>query len=286
MDDVSHLIWRKAHWLASRQVVAMPVESLSRVDAAASELLHPNAWLDRLRAQGDSMSEWVKVKASDGHELSAYVARPADEAIGALVVVQEVFGVNKSIQEVADAYAKDGFVAIAPALFDRIERGVDLGYGEADMKKAFSLYPKLDPEDSLKDVAAAFKYAEGTGKGIGVVGFCYGGLISWLSATRGTVYAFEPACTVGYYPGGIGKVAAEEPACPVMLHFGAADSHIGQDQIEAVRKAHGGHDGEVEIFVYEGAEHAFANAQRPSYKEDAAKLARERTLKFLKTHIA
>ncbi|HEY5380854.1 MAG TPA: dienelactone hydrolase family protein [Acidobacteriaceae bacterium] len=232
------------------------------------------------------MGEWVKVKASDGHELSAYVARPEGEALGALVVVQEIFGVNPSIRAAADAYAKDGFVAIAPAIFDRIERDLQLGYGEEDMKKAFALYPKLEPDTSLKDVAAAFRYAEGTGKGVGVIGFCYGGLISWLAATRGTTYAFEPACTVGYYAGGIGKVAAEEPTCPVMLHFGADDSHIGKDQVDAVRKAHAEHDGEVEIFMYEGAGHAFANPDRPSYNAEAAKLARERSLKFLKMNIA
>lgn len=232
------------------------------------------------------MGEWVKVKASDGHELAAYVARPESEPIGALVVVQEIFGVNPSIRGVADAYAKDGFVAVAPALFDRISPGIELGYGEADLKKAFDLYGKLDPKTSLADVAGAFQYAEGTGKAVGVIGFCYGGLISWLAATRGNDYAFEPACTVGYYPGGIGRVAAEEPACPVMLHFGAADDHIGKDQIDAVRKAHGAHEDEVEIFVYDGASHAFANEQRPSYKAEPAKLARERSLEFLKANIA
>jgi carboxymethylenebutenolidase len=232
------------------------------------------------------MSEWVKVTASDGHELSTYVARPQGEPIGALVVVQEVFGVNKSIRAVADSYAKEGFLAVAPALFDRIERDVNLGYGEADMKKAFALYPKLNPDDSLKDIAAAFKHAKGIVDSVGVLGFCYGGLMSWLSAVRGTREAFEPACTVCYYPGGIGKFAAEEPSCPVLIHFGGADDHIGQDQIDAVRNAHGKHEGEVEIFVYEGAPHAFANPDRPSYKAEAAKLADERSLNFLKTHIA
>lgn len=234
----------------------------------------------------DGMGESVKVKASDGHELSAYVARPEGEPIGALVVIQEIFGVNQSIREVADAYAKDGLLAIAPALFDRFEHDLELGYGEQDLKKAFAIYPKLDPNVSLRDVAAAFKYAAGSGKGVGVLGFCYGGLVSWLAATRGNDQAFEPACTVCYYPGGIGKVAAEEPACPVLIHFGGADEHIGKDQVDAVRKAHGEHEGEVTIYVYEGAGHAFANAQRPSYKAEPAKLARERSLEFLKANIA
>jgi carboxymethylenebutenolidase len=229
-----------------------------------------------------SMSEWVKLTAADGHELSAYVAKPAGEAIGALVVIQEIFGVNQSIRDVADSYAKDGFVAIAPALFDRFERGLELTYEGDDMKKAFDLYGKLNPDTQLLDVAAAFEHVEGTGKGVGVVGFCYGGLLSWLSATRAEVLKIQPACAIGYYAGGIGKVAAEKLSCPVQLHFGATDNHIGKDQIDAVRDAHP----EVQIFLYEGAGHAFANEARVDYVPEAAKLARQRSLEFLKTHIA
>ena len=228
------------------------------------------------------MSEWVTLTASDGNVLRAYVARPVGEPTGALVVIQEIFGVNPSIQSVADSYAKDGFVAVAPAIFDRIEKGVFLGYGPEDMKKAYSLYPQLDGDKALLDIAAAYEYAQGTGKGVGVLGFCYGGLMSWLSATRGENVKMQPACCVGYYAGGIGKFAAEEPSCPVLLHFGAADDHIGKDQIDAVRAAHP----DVEIYLYEGAGHAFANPDRPSYVAEAAKLARERSLEFLKGNIA
>ena len=228
------------------------------------------------------MGNFVEVKAQDGHELSVYVAAPEGEAIGALVVVQEIFGVNSSIREVADSYAKDGFVAVAPALFDRFEKGIELGYDEAGMKRAFELYPMLDPKVTLFDVAAAFDKAKEYHESVAVLGFCYGGLMSWLSATRGEQLGMKPACVVGYYPGGVGKVATEQPSCPVLLHFGASDSHIGVDQIDAVRAAHP----DVEIYIYEGAEHAFANPDRPPYKADAAKLARERSLAFLKTHVA
>lgn len=132
------------------------------------------------------MGDWVKLKADDGHELGAYVATPAGAAVGALVVVQEIFGVNKSIRAVADHYAKQGLIAIAPALFDRFERDVELGYGEADMKRAFvEFYPKLQPDVSLLDIAAAFHYVKQMEKPTGVLGFCYGGLTTWLSATRG-----------------------------------------------------------------------------------------------------
>ena len=151
-------------------------------------------------------------------------------------------------------------MAVAPAIFDRIEKGVFLGYGPEDMKKAYSLYPQLDGDKALLDIAAAYEYAQGTGKGVGVLGFCYGGLMSWLSATRGENVKMQPACCVGYYAGGIGKFAAEEPSCPVLLHFGAADDHIGKDQIDAVRTAHP----DVEIYLYEGAGHAFATPTGPA----------------------
>jgi carboxymethylenebutenolidase len=229
------------------------------------------------------MSDWIKVKASDGHELSAYVARPKDEPIGALVLVQEIFGVNAHIRSVADGYAKDGFLVVAPAIFDRFERGLELTYGPEDMKRAFQLYPSLKPEITLLDVAAAYGAAKEAGKGIGVLGFCYGGLVTWLAATRGENYKMRPSCCVAYYPGGIGSVAKEEPSCPVMLNFGTEDAHIGKDQIEAVRTAHP----EVEIFVYEGAGHAFNRDPDPnSYHAASAKLARTRSLAFLKNHIA
>jgi carboxymethylenebutenolidase len=228
------------------------------------------------------MSEWVTLTAADGHELSGYVARPAKEPVGAIVVVQEIFGVNASIRSVADAYAAEGFLCIAPALFDRFERGLELGYGEEDMKKAFTLYGQLNPDTQLLDVAAAFSFVKAAGKGTGVVGFCYGGLMSWLSATRGEKLAMQLDCCVGYYAGGIGKVATEEPSCPVMLHFGTDDDHIGKDQVDAVKAAHP----EVEIFLYEGAGHAFANAARSSYVVDAANLAWERSLKFFKDNLA
>ena len=230
------------------------------------------------------MGEWVKVTAEDGHELGAYVAKPEGEAIGALVVVQEIFGVNQHIRSVADGYARDGFLTIAPALFDRIERDLQLSYSDADMKRAFGLYPQLKPELSLLDVAAAFAWVrDASGKGTGVLGFCYGGLIAWLSATRGEELKMQPGCCVGYYAGGIGKVAKEEPVCPVMLHFGAEDSHIGKEQIDAVRRAHP----EVEIYLYEGAGHAFNREPYPaSYHAASAKLARERSLRFLRENLA
>ena len=220
--------------------------------------------------------------AQDGHALSAYVSVPFEAPIGAVVIIQEIFGVNAYVRSVADSYAKEGFVAIAPSLFDRVERGVELGYEGDDRTKAVELMQKLDPKTALLDVAAAFAEGKAQGRGVGVIGFCYGGFMSWLTATRGEQLAVRPDCCVGFYPGGIGSVATEDPSCPVLLHFGADDTHIGPEQIEAVRSAHP----EVEIFLYEGAEHGFCCDARSAFNPSKASLAKERTLAFLKTHVA
>jgi carboxymethylenebutenolidase len=221
------------------------------------------------------MSEHEMLTTSDGHELSAYVARPEGEPIGGLVVVQEIFGVNAHIRSVADGYARDGFLAVAPALFDRIERGVELGYQGADRQKAVSFIPKLDIEKSLADVAAAVRFAERESGGkVGVVGYCYGGTIAWLAATRLHVPA------VGYYGGRISKYASEELSAPVMLHFGNQDAHIPPEEVETIHAAHP----EVEIFWYD-AGHGFNRDVDASYNKDAAVVARERSVAFFKKHL-
>lgn len=233
------------------------------------------------------MNASKQLTADDGHKLGAYVAHPEHEPVGAIVVIQEIFGVNGHIRSVADRFAREGFLAIAPALFDRIGResegrSIELTYEGEDQKRAYELMQKLSPATALLDIAAAFELAKASGKGVGVVGFCYGGLMSWLTATRGETLKMRPDCCVGYYPGGIGRFALEEPSCPLMLHFGAEDTHIGQDQIEAVREAHPG----VEVFLYEGAGHAFNCDARTSYNAPSAKIAWNRTIDFLKSHIA
>lgn len=231
------------------------------------------------------MSEWTKLTAQDGHELSAYIAKPEGAPTGALVIIQEIFGVNAHIRAVADSWAKEGFLCVAPALFDRIQPDLQLSYSPDDMKKAFSLYPQLKPDLSLLDVASAGQKAAelAPGKKLGVMGFCYGGLVTWISATRGPQHGLHPAACVCFYPGGIGNVATEQPSCPVMIHFGANDTHIGPDQVEAVRNAHP----DVQVFLYQGAGHAFNRDPDPnSYSPEAAKLARERTLAFLKQNLA
>jgi len=222
------------------------------------------------------MSEFVKLTASDGHELDAYVARPEGEPIAGLVVVQEIFGVNQHIRAVADGYAKDGFLAVAPALFDRWERGVDLGYEGADREKAMTFFPKLDIGFLTKDTAAAIDYArEQTRKKTGVIGYCLGGTIAWLAASQ-----LGADAAVGYYGGMIEKFADAQLHCPVLLHFGKKDMHIGEEERVKIVAAHP----EVPIHLYD-AGHGFNCDMRKDYDAPSAKLARERSLEFLKKNL-
>jgi carboxymethylenebutenolidase len=220
----------------------------------------------------------MKLKASDGHELDAYIVRPAGEPLAGLVILQEIYGVNGHIRLVAEGYAKDGFLVVAPAIFDRLERDVELAYEGPDRDRAMDLLKKMNPATTLLDVDAALGFArKESGKKAGVVGFCFGGLLSWLSATR-----LHPDVAVGYYAGGIGNFAAEEPRAPVQLHFGRLDTHIPAEQVEKVQKAHP----QVEIHWYDGAGHAFNRDVSPaSYNADAATLARSRALIFLKKYL-
>jgi carboxymethylenebutenolidase len=222
------------------------------------------------------MSETVRLKASDGHELDAYVSEPSDEPIAGLVVIQEAFGVNRHIRSVADSYAKDGFLAVAPAFFDRIARGVELGYEGADLQRGIALARQSNPADAVTDVAAALGYLSKHGaKKCGVIGYCFGGTMAWLSATR-----LNPDAAVGYYGGYIAKFAQENPGCPVMLHFGTLDKHIQKEDVDRVQTAHP----DAEIFWYE-ADHGFNCNDRASYNAVAAKEARDRSLEFLKNHL-
>jgi carboxymethylenebutenolidase len=220
------------------------------------------------------MSGIVKLQASDGHELDAYVAEPDGKPWGALVIVQEIFGVNQHMRSVGDRFAQEGFYAVVPALFDRVERNVELT--DDGMQKGISLAQKININDAVKDVDAALQYATNkTGKPAGVVGYCYGGTLAWLSATR-----LSPAAAVGYYGGQIARFAQEIPRVPVMLHFGKQDGHIPQADVEKVQAAYP----EVEICWYD-AGHAFNNDTRASYNAEAAKEAMARTLAFFNRHL-
>ena len=223
------------------------------------------------------MGEHVTLRTSDGFELDGYVARPTREPIAGLVVVQEAFGVNSHIRSVTDGWARDGFLAVAPALFDRVERGVELTYTPEDMQKGMALIRQGDTADRVKDLAAAIDYARReTGKKVGVIGYCLGGSMAWLAATR-----LNPDAAVGYYGGGIIGLKDLKPKVPTLLHFGEKDAHIPIPGVKEVAAAHP----EVSIFWYEGAGHGFNTSDRASYHAGAAKLARERSLEFLMKHL-
>ncbi len=222
------------------------------------------------------MSKVVKLQASDGHELDAYVAEPDGKPWGGLVVIQEIFGVNQHMRSVADRFAQEGFYAVAPALFDRVERNVELSDAGDGMQKGIALAQKINIDDAVKDVDAALRYAgKEAGKAAGVVGYCYGGTLAWLAATR-----LAPAAAVGYYGGHIARFAQEKPRVPVLLHFGKHDNHIPRADVEKVQAAHP----EVEIDWYD-AGHAFNNDTRASYNPEASKEAMARTLAFFNRYL-
>jgi len=217
----------------------------------------------------------VELTAADGHTLSAYIAGPQD-ARRALVVVQEIFGVNRHMRRICDDFAKQGYAVICPALFDRTQRGVELGYEQADIARGRDLRGSIDPGKTVLDIlAAAAALPKGAKRGI--VGYCWGGTVAWHGATRTS--AFEAA--VGWYGGGIAAAKDEKPNCPVQLHFGEVDASIPLSDVEAIRAARP----EVEIFVYKGAGHGFGCEERSSYKPEDAELAQQRTLAFFARHL-
>jgi carboxymethylenebutenolidase len=222
------------------------------------------------------MGQMLTLSAEDGHQLAAYRATPAAAPRGGLVVVQEIFGVNAHIKKVTDGWAADGFVALAPALFDRVERGVDMGYGPSDIQQGRELRGKISTDDSVRDVRAAVRELARAGLRVGVVGYCWGGTMAWLAATR----IDGLAAAVGYYGGGIADTAGEAPRCPVMLHFGETDASIPKEHYEKVQRLHPA----LPVHVYP-AGHGFSCDARASYHEPSARLARERTLAFFRQNI-
>jgi len=221
------------------------------------------------------MTRTIELSAADGHRFNAYLAEPAATPRGALVVVQEIFGVNSHIRSVADGYAADGYLAIAPALFDRVERGVELGYSAAEIQRGAGLKAATGNDNPLLDIAAAIAQVKPAGK-VGVIGYCWGGLLSWLAACS----LDGLSASVPYYGGGIPDHKALTPRCPVLAHFGERDSHIPLATVEAFRIAQPG----VTVQLYP-ALHGFNCDHRASYDAASAALARDRTLAFFRQYV-
>jgi carboxymethylenebutenolidase len=213
------------------------------------------------------------VTCADGHTLDAYTAGPENATHG-LVVIQEIFGVNDHIKDMAEKFAAAGYKVIAPAMFDRAEKNVDLGYGPDDRKKGFGLRGEVSDEASLQDIEA-FQKALGTAS-TGIVGYCWGGSLSWLAATKTNLFQ-AASC---WYGGGIAASKDAHANCPVEMHFGETDGSIPMSDVDAIEAA----QPQAEIYVYPGAGHGFA-APRDSYNAEAYELAQKRTLAFFAKHL-
>jgi carboxymethylenebutenolidase len=215
----------------------------------------------------------TRLTASDGHELDAYEVHP-DGASASIVIVQEIFGVNAHIRSVVDRYASFGYRAIAPALFDRGERGVELGYDDEGRKRGIELAMQIAFDAAMLDVTAAVDHVTETGP-VAVVGYCFGGSLAWIAASESPI-----AAAVGYYGGQIHAMIDRRPKVPTMLHFGELDHGIPLDQVEAIAAAHP----DVAVHVYSGAEHGFSCDARESHDARSAAIALGRTLTFLADH--
>jgi carboxymethylenebutenolidase len=223
------------------------------------------------------MGSHLQLTASDGLRFDAYLSEPRSPADSVVIVIQEIFGVNRHIRAVADDYSSQGFIAIAPGLFDRVQPGIQLNYNSADASRGMQIATQIGVEKPLLDIAATINHAaKANTRKVGVVGFCWGGTLAWLAATR-----LNPAAAVGYYGGQITRFVAEKPKCPVMLHFGAKDKHIPAADIQKIQQDHP----DIPIHIYEDAGHGFNCDQRPDYNAKAASQARERTLSFFRSHL-
>jgi carboxymethylenebutenolidase len=225
------------------------------------------------------MGKMIELTASDGHKLAAYRADPAGtnagKPRGGVVVIQEIFGVNSHIKAVADGFAADGYLAIAPAMFDRVQKNFDVGYTPPEIEKGRALRAKITVDMAMKDAQAAVEQAAKAGK-VGIVGYCWGGFVAWMASAN----VSGLACAVPYYGGGILDNADIEPKVPVMGHFGDKDQHIPVEGVKKLAEKHKKHP----IFIY-AADHGFNCDHRGSYNADAAKQARARTLDFFRKHV-
>jgi carboxymethylenebutenolidase len=216
------------------------------------------------------------LRTADGFTLGAYRVKPTGvKKPGAVVILQEIFGVNQHIRNVTDDFASHGYESIAPALFDRAQRDVELGYDEGGMKAGIDLRAKVSLDDTLADVAAAVAAVASVGP-VAVIGYCWGGSLAFLSATR----LSGIACAVGYYGGMIAKHADEKPKVPVLLHFGEQDHGIPLTDVELIKQKRP----EVETHLYP-AGHGFSCDERGSFDKASHEKALQRTLAFLAQHL-
>ena len=212
--------------------------------------------------------------AKDGHIVDLYVAKPKSEAVATVIVLQEIFGITEHIQAICQQYATHGYLAIAPALFDRIKKNIVLDYSSIEEGRDYKM--QLQDEQVLLDIAAATATAENDLK-VAVIGFCFGGALSYLASTR-----LNLNCAISYYGGGIAeKYINQKPLCPIMYHFGALDPIIPSTDVAAIQSNHP----EGVFHIYDNAGHGFNCSDRRDYHSESAKIAFARSLEFLKMHV-
>lgn len=223
------------------------------------------------------MGQRITITGKGGFQLGAYLAQPEGKAKGGVVVCQEIFGVNDYLRSVCDFYATAGYLTVAPQFFDRIERDVALDYSPQNLARGLEFIPKVDLHVALDDLEAAREHLRSAGAAkVGVVGFCWGGTLTWLLACRRQV-----DCAVAYYGSEIDDFPNEHARHPVIMHIGDADRTIPPDKLARIQKA----QADTPIHIYPGAPHGFDNTLRQGCDHATAKLARQRTLEFFARHV-
>jgi carboxymethylenebutenolidase len=221
------------------------------------------------------MGEDIRLKSAAGG-IGAYLATPKGTPKGGIVVIQEIFGVNHHIKAVTDRFAAEGYLALAPRFFDHIKPGIELGYTPDTMAEGRKYVGELGLDKPVQDVDAAIAELKRRGAAkVAVTGFCWGGTITWLSATR-----LGPDAAIAYYGGGIYATKSEKPKMPTMMHFGDKDMHIPMAHVNELRKLHP----DVQVFDYP-ADHGFHCDERGSFDAAASKQAMGRTLEFVQKHV-
>lgn len=221
-----------------------------------------------------NMGSTIVIDAADGHQLGAYLAQPSGTVRGGLIIIHEAFGINDHIRSVVDSFATQGYLSIAPALYDRQARDTQFGYAKEDLDAARKLRAGLVWDDVLKDVGAAENEVATAGR-VGIVGYCVGGSVAWLAGRH-----LKLAAVVSYYGRDIVGFLDRRPPCPCMLHFAENDVHIPPGDVETIRDAFP----ELPIYVFPGG-HGFACDARPSYEPESARIAGTRTLALFRKYI-
>ncbi len=221
------------------------------------------------------MGRWIELKPEGAGPIAAWRADPSGKPRGGIVVIQEIFGVNAHIRDVTDRFAAAGYVAVAPAVFDHVEKGFDVGYDPDSRARGVAIVGKVDFEQVLRDTAAAIEVAKEGGK-VGVVGYCFGGSVAWVAAAR----LPGLSAAVGYYGGRVLAMRDLRPAVPVLLHFGERDANIPIADVRDFAAARP----DVPVHIYD-ADHGFSCDHRASYDAASAALAGERTMAFFGEHL-